>query len=170
STTPNSYSDARTIFKKVFDEITKLNNRRTGDYRKANTFPINNCSWCGCNLVTQNRSGKFDLGYRATDKTFSTNCLNPDCAFSVELPIYFVDDKIYDFPPTLLFATVDKFAMLSHRQEGHKLFNSILEEKDKNKVPPDLIIQDELHLLSGPLGSITGLYESIVEMLSTKGK
>lgn len=165
STTSNYYKDARIIFKKVFDEITKLNNRKTGDYRKANTFPITNCSWCGCNLVTQNNSGKFDLGYRATDKTFSTNCLNPDCAFNEELPIYFVDDKIYDSPPTLLFATVDKFAMLSHRQEGHHLFNSL----EENKLPPDLIIQDELHLLSGPLGSITGLYESIVEMLSTKG-
>lgn len=166
STTPNSYTDARLIFKKVFDEITKLNNKKTGDYRKANTFPITNCSWCGCNLVSQNNSGKFDLGYKATDKAFSTNCLNPSCAFSAELPIYFVDDKIYQNPPTLLFATVDKFAMLSHREEGHHLFNS----QDEKKLPPDLIIQDELHLLSGPLGSITGLYESIVELLSTKGK
>lgn len=166
STTPNSYTDARMIFKKVFDEITKLNNKKTGDYRKANTFPITSCSWCGCNLVSQNHSGKFDLGYKATDKTFSTNCLNSNCAFSAELPIYFVDDKIYQNPPTLLFATVDKFAMLSHREEGHHLFNSL----DDKKLPPDLIIQDELHLLSGPLGSITGLYESIVELLSTKGK
>lgn len=165
STTPNSYKDARTIFQKVFSEITKLNNKKTGDYRKANTFPITNCSWCGCNLVTQNQSGKFDLGYKATDKIFKTNCLNSNCAFSEELPIYFVDDKIYQNPPTLLFATVDKFAMLSHRQEGHRLFNSL----EENKLPPDLIIQDELHLLSGPLGSITGLYESIVEMLCTKG-
>lgn len=166
STTPNSYKDAKTIFKKTFDEITKLNNKKGGDYRKANTFPITNCSWCGCNLVSQNNSAKFDLGYRATDNTFSTNCLNPECAFNTELPIYFVDDKIYQNPPTLLFATVDKFAMLSHREEGHHLFNSL----DDKKLPPDLIIQDELHLLSGPLGSITGLYESIVELLSTKGK
>ena len=64
----------------------------------------------------------------------------------------------------MLFATVDKFAMLSHREEGYLLFNSL----NKEKLPPDLIIQDELHLLSGPLGSVTGLYESIVEMLSTK--
>jgi hypothetical protein len=166
STTPNSYKDAQTIFKKIFDEITKLNNKKAGDYRKANTFPITSCSWCGCNLVSQNHSGKLDLGYKATDKTFLANCLNPDCAFNSELPIYFVDDKIYQNPPTLLFATVDKFAMLSHREEGHHLFNSL----DNKKLPPDLIIQDELHLLSGPLGSITGLYESIVEMLSTKGK
>lgn len=166
STTPNSYKDAQTIFKKTFDEITKLNNKKAGDYRKANTFPITNCSWCGCNLVSQNHSEKFDIGYRATSNSFSTNCLNPDCAFSSELPIYFVDDKIYQNPPTLLFATVDKFAMLSHREEGHHLFNSL----DDKKLPPDLIIQDELHLLSGPLGSITGLYESIVELLSTKGK
>lgn len=166
STTPNSYKDAQTIFKKVFDEITKINNKKTGDYHKANTFPITSCSWCGCNLVSQNHSGKLDLGYKATDKTFSANCLNPECAFNTELPIYFIDDKIYQNPPTLLFATVDKFAMLSHREEGHHLFNSL----DDKKLPPDLIIQDELHLLSGPLGSITGLYESIVEMLSTKGK
>ncbi len=166
STTPNSYTNARLIFKKVFDEITKLNNKKTGDYRKENTFPITNCSWCGCNLVSQNNSAKLDLGYKATDKSFSTSCLNPSCAFSAELPIYFVDDKIYQNPPTLLFATVDKFAMLSHREEGHHLFNS----QDEKKLPPDLIIQDELHLLSGPLGSITGLYESIVELLSTKGK
>ncbi|WP_374440286.1 helicase-related protein [Epilithonimonas sp.] len=165
STTPNSYKDAQKIWTNVNDEIVKLNNKKEGNYQKVNTFPITSCSWCGCNLVTKNQNEKFDLGYYATDKSFSTQCLNPSCAFNAELPIYFVDDKIYQNPPTLLFATVDKFAMLSHREEGHKLFNS----QEENKLPPDLIIQDELHLLSGPLGSITGLYESIVEMLSTKG-
>jgi len=166
STTPNSYQDGKKIYDKIFAQITRLNNNLSGDYRKENIYPITSCSWCGCNLITKNDHYNYDLGYRATNNSFSTSCLNPSCAFRAELPIYFVDDKIYQNPPTLLFATVDKFAMLSHREEGHHLFNS----QDEKKLPPDLIIQDELHLLSGPLGSITGLYESIVELLSTKGK
>lgn len=167
STTPNSYKDAKRIWKKISDEITKLNGKKGGDYEKVNTFPIQSCSWCGCNLVTKNKIGYYVQGYIASDSNFQAKCLNTDCAFEKELPIYFVDDKIYTNPPTLLFATVDKFAMLSHRNEGYKLFNSL--SSNDQKLPPDLIIQDELHLLSGPLGSITGLYESIVELLSTKG-
>jgi hypothetical protein len=163
SSTPNSYSDAYKIYKNIFDELTKINGNKTGNFEKVNTFPITNCPWCGCNLIS--KKGKYvQQGYSAITTSFKIQCLNDNCSFHSELPIYFVDDKIYQTPPTLLFATVDKFAMLSHREEGNLLFNSLKE----NKLPPDLIIQDELHLLSGPLGSVTGLYESIVEMLSTK--
>ena len=54
--------------------------------------------------------------------------------------------------------------MLSWQEKAHRFFNSL----DPNKLPPDLIIQDELHLLSGPLGSITGIFESVIEILSSK--
>ena len=163
SSTPNSYADAQKIHKRIVDELSKINSGNTGNFEKVNTFPITNCPWCGCNLVS--KKGKYlQQGYIATTSLFKTQCINDNCAFHSELPIYFVDDKIYQNPPTLLFATVDKFAMLSHREEGHLLFNSLI----TTKLSPDLIIQDELHLLSGPLGSLTGLYESIVEMLSSK--
>jgi hypothetical protein len=164
SSTPNLYKDANDVSKKIIEELTRINSGKAGNYEKFNTFPITSCPWCGSNLIS--KKGKYYVsGYSATINSFQTKCINENCAFySEELPIYFVDEKIYQNPPTLLFATVDKFAMLSHREEGHKLFNSL----NLNKLSPDLIIQDELHLLSGPLGSITGLYESIVELLSIK--
>ena len=71
---------------------------------------------------------------------------------------------LFKNPPTLLFATVDKFAQLAWKGESHSFFNSL----DDDKLPPDLIIQDELHLLSGPLGSIVGIFESVVEQLCKK--
>lgn len=94
------------------------------------------------------------------------NCVNNKCAFHDRLPIQVVDEMLYNQPPTLLFATVDKFAILASQKDGetHKFFNSF-----SNALPPDLIIQDELHLISGPLGSIVGVFESIIELLCKRG-
>lgn len=69
---------------------------------------------------------------------------------------------MYNSPPSLLFATVDKFAQLAWVKKSSLFFGT-----DK-VLPPDLIIQDELHLLSGPLGTMTALFEGIVEMLCQK--
>jgi ATP-dependent helicase YprA (DUF1998 family) len=74
-----------------------------------------------------------------------------------------VDEDIYNFRPTLLIATADKFASLPWRDRFIELFN----RGDGVALPPELIIQDELHLISGPLGTLAGLYETAIDLLAT---
>ena len=66
---------------------------------------------------------------------------------------------IYRILPSLLIGTVDKFAQFVRKTEAGAFFGRTGNE------PPDLIIQDELHLISGPLGSMAGLYETAVNLL-----
>jgi ATP-dependent helicase YprA (DUF1998 family) len=74
-----------------------------------------------------------------------------------------VDEDIYDTPPTLLIGTVDKFAQLAWEERVGRLFGA-----GQNR-PPSLVIQDELHLISGPLGTIVGLYEIVIDRLCSIG-
>ncbi len=168
SSTPNTVKEAIEKVKKINEECNKLNNNQSGNPEKYNTFQISSCPWCGTKLISKNQHGNWTYGFSIEGKgktaKFKIKCLNESCHFHKELPVQVVDEMLYKKPPTLLFGTVDKFAMLAWRADGHKFFNSL----DDEKLPPDLIIQDELHLLSGPLGSITGIYESVIDMLSTK--
>jgi hypothetical protein len=112
------------------------------------------------------------------------------------LPVLVVDEEIYRRLPALLIATVDKFAQMPWKGEIQMLFGQVngycdrhgfrspdIEDTDSHKKtnrlpaakthshlklrPPDLIIQDELHLISGPLGTLVGLYETAVDELSS---
>ena len=112
------------------------------------------------------------------------------------LPILVVDEEIYRRLPALLIATVDKFAQMPWKGETQMLFGRVNgycprhgyrspEIDDANSHPkrgalpacatqpigplrpPDLIIQDELHLISGPLGTLVGLYETAVDYLAS---
>lgn len=113
------------------------------------------------------------------------------------LPVLVVDEEIYRNLPSLLITTVDKFAQMPWNGATEMLFGQIngicqrhgfrspeIEDKDSHTKsrtglpaaktipanplrPPDLIIQDELHLISGPLGTMVGLYETVIDKLST---
>jgi len=164
SSTPNTLNETE---EKV-EEINEECNKKNGNPESKNVFQISSCPWCGTKLITKNEYGNWDCGFKLTGKNknaeFKIKCLNKNCNFHNELPIQVVDEMLYETPPTLLFGTVDKFAMLAWKANGHKFFNSL----DDEKLPPDLIIQDELHLLTGPLGSITGIFESVIEILCSK--
>lgn len=91
-------------------------------------------------------------------------CINNDCFMRGELPIFTVDEDIYETRPTLLIGTIDKFAQIVREKRTNNLFGISAGS------PPDLIIQDELHLISGPLGTIAGIYEAAFDLLfSSRG-
>ena len=105
-----------------------------------------------------------------------------------------MDEEIYHRPPTMMIATVDKFAMMAWRGQVRTLFGRVGRACERHGLlwqgadctgnhqagkglsatkvkiinpirPPDLIIQDEFHLISGPLGTMVGLYETVVDEL-----
>lgn len=160
---PKRRNEARKLLREF-----KRNSDNKGD--AENPFQILNCPWCGTAL------DKRPMGYRLTavrPKSVEFRCPNECCEFRKpskdgHLPISIIDEEIYANPPTLLLGTVDKFANLPWRDECASLFGL---RSSKGIDPPDLIIQDELHLISGPLGSMVGLYESIIDLLcSESGK
>jgi hypothetical protein len=86
-------------------------------------------------------------------------CRNDSCIFHDEaVPIHVIDEDVYDARPSLLLATVDKFAQITRQTRARNLFSL-----DRQFPPPDLILQDELHLISGPLGTVAGLYEIAID-------
>ena len=121
--------------------------------------PLDTCPWCGSeiSLITVNREQHF-------------RCSNLRCTFGGRnrYPVRLCDEHIYKNPPTFLLGTVDKFAQLAHKvdidpgKDSRRIFNS------NGCIPPDLIIQDELHLLLGPLGSAVALYENAIDQLCTR--
>lgn len=79
------------------------------------------------------------------------------------LPVWTVDEDIYRELPSLLIGTIDKFAQITRNSDTSGFFGVV-----GRCEPPDLIIQDELHLISGPLGSMAGLYESAIDLVCSE--
>lgn len=103
----------------------------------------------------------FTLG----KETIVFTCPDSGCPFSSEtspLPVWVIDEDIYDQRPSLVIATVDKFAQVAFNGDLGVLFG-LNQNGTREAAPPSLIVQDELHLISGPLGTMVGLYEGLFE-------
>ncbi|ETR77865.1 helicase [Afipia sp. P52-10] len=178
---------------------------RNGDRNRsgiASPAQLTSCPWCGSE-ISPGRDIEVDrivgrtlihcgdkLGRCDFSKARSNGQAHPG------LPVKVVDEEIYHRPPTMMIATVDKFAMMAWRPEVRNLFGRVDQECERHGLlwpghdcgtghrargahpaakvkpvrairPPDLIIQDEFHLISGPLGTMVGLYESAVDELSS---
>lgn len=152
-TTPNKISAAE-------DELATLKQMSEPDDR----FLLERCPWCGTEIVPERQGQDRDFGIRADGVTTSFFCPRDTCVFHEKLPVSVVDEQIYEEPPTFVLGTVDKFARLAWEPRAGNLFG-----KDGRRAP-SLVIQDELHLLAGPLGTTVGLYETaILELCAWRG-
>ncbi len=165
-------------------EYEKLN------YNKENKIPFSKCPWCTSVIVGDTTKDNSNNIYNKD--RLHLRCSNDKCSFSFRaraskrrkdqgpIPVNLCDESIYQHPPTLLFGTVDKFAQLAHKvsnsiqsrnKDSRRLFGRGNWESGKpinGYLPPDIIIQDELHLLNGPLGSSVALFESAIDQLCTR--
>lgn len=166
----------------------------------ASPAQLTSCPWCGSEI----KPGR-DVEIDKTSKRTIIYCGDnrSRCDFSKGkssrqphpgLPALTVDEEIYHRPPSMMIATVDKFAMMAWRGQVRTLFGRVGQECPRHGLlwpeadctgnhragqgltaskvraiaplrPPDLIIQDEFHLISGPLGTMVGLYETVVDEL-----
>ena len=166
STTPNSHAKSIEAY-----------NQSQKEGAEAYQHVMLRCPWCGSEVGPKqnhrrNAPSKFILhGLRLTGqgetRRIELHCPDADCDYHQKLPMEVVDDGIYETRPSLIIGTVDKFAMLAWQADARSIFG-ISSDGNRENDPPGLIIQDELHLITGPLGSMVGLYEGVIEELCTK--
>ncbi len=106
------------------------------------------------------------LGVHRGEKGIKLHCPDKLCEFNKALPIYCVDEDIYQNRPSLIISTVDKFANLIWNENARSIFG-LNDEGERQTNPPTLIIQDELHLISNALGSAFGFFETLIDELCT---
>ncbi|MCA9540265.1 MAG: helicase, partial [Myxococcales bacterium] len=158
--------------------------------RGQSPLPLSACPWCR----TAFKKNSLTLQPDAKKPTrVDVCCPGTRCDFNERgggVPVLFVDEQIYRELPCFVLATVDKFAMLPWRGETGALFGRVHSHQPVRSVgafygpmdaaapkpghrllpeglgPPELFVQDEVHLISGPLGTMTGLYETAIDALS----
>ena len=149
ATSPNTYKTALELVSKS----------SLADGSPPAKLVLDSCPWC-------RKPFKAPDNYHAASSKFRFLCTNPSCDFggcaSGEIPCNVVDEELYTNPPTFLIATIDKFARLAWEERTNAFFGM------NHNRPPELIIQDELHLISGALGSIAGIYEAALNTVLIK--
>lgn len=180
--TPNHISGSESSAKELLSKLDGNTNSKRAtpqnlEYRKERyyKFQLLKCPWCGTKMVKEVRQeggrrqlvGDWGAWMLKGPERFRFHCPQEDCAYEDELPIQVVDDELYKNPPTLLFATVDKFAMMAWKSQTKSFFAANVDDGNR---APELVIQDELHLISGPLGTMVAMYETAIDGLcSNKG-
>ena len=147
---PNTKRQARVSFEKMLEED-----------RPRNRFMLNSCPWCGTSILPDRRSSEESYGVRFASR-LEFHCPDSECSFHSSLPVQVVDECLYERPPSILLATIDKFARIPWEARSKSFFGIGC---DHDYLPPDLVIQDELHLISGPLGTVASIYEAAIDQL-----
>ncbi len=142
---PNSFAEAKACIDATLADDCS---------RPPSLLVLESCPWCGTPF-------RVPDNVDASRQHFAFRCTAAGCDFAAtgdgRLPCNVVDAALYEAPPTLLLATIDKFARLAWEERSSAFFG-----RDGQR-PPELIIQDELHLIAGALGSVAGLYEAGLE-------
>ena len=155
-------------------------NRFQRDEREP-PVPLASCPWCGEAFSADSFQLEPDAD---APRNLRLRCADYECDFSGDrpLPVVAVDEPLYRRLPAFLIATVDKFAALpwtgesglllggADRRDAHGFYGPASKAPGATRLPaplppPDLVIQDEVHLISGPLGTMVGLYETAIGAL-----
>ncbi len=174
----------------VAEKITTWKQHRDND-KAPSPLPLTHCPWCGTRLDPDTATLVPNLTAPTHVRILCKNFKGCDFGQGAKgykedgIPLVFVDEQVYRELPSFLVATVDKFAMVPWRAEAGMLFGRVhsriggrffgtpdtpeaardAEVLPAGLRPPELIVQDELHLIAGPLGTMVGLYETAIEKL-----
>jgi hypothetical protein len=166
---------------------TKVRQFKADPKSKPSPIPLEDCPWCGTRFGPESFALLDDRDRADEDHPSQLRivCINFECDFARRgLPIVAVDEPLYRRLPAFLIATVDKFASLpwvgpagtllggADRADAKGFYGAAEPGRGVRLAtrlhPPDLVIQDELHLISGPLGTMAGLYEAAIEALCVR--
>ena len=169
-TTPNSRKQAVSRYK---------NAKRLQNKKKAE-FVLTKCPWCGARLaeVYEGQPTGYRIVKVIKEDRVMIHCPDENCHFRSRtiknekgkvldrgIPLFDTDEDLYEFPPDFVVGTVDKVAMMAWKPMSGRLFG--MSDGVRKWSPPALLIQDELHLISGSLGSIDASFETMIEELCT---